>query len=195
MNTKITIGITGGIGSGKSMVCRIISTLGYPIFYADQEAKALYFQENVRRAVEQLLGSEVYTEEGLNKPFLTQQIYTNPKLKKELEAIIHPAVRSQFQQWVEQQETKLVFAEAAILFETGSYQNYHHTILVTAPKELRISRVRKRDQLSREEVLKRMNNQWSDEKKANMADFIIDNDQEQLLVPQVIELLKKLDPS
>ena len=137
-------------------------------------------------------GTDSYTDKGLNRTFLAQQIYSNPQLKSKLESIIHPAVRTHFEEWVEQQSKSLVFAEAAILFETGSYKNYNYTILVTSPLELRISRIMNRDTLSREEVQKRIDNQWSDERKKELADFTIQNNEQNLLIPQVNNIIEKI---
>ena len=193
MNSKITIGITGGIGSGKSMICRLIDTMGYPVFYSDTEAKRLLIEDSqLRDKVIQIFGEKAYDNTTLNRSFIAQQIFTNPAKKELLEGAVHPSVRKAFKQWSQTQATEFVFNEAAILFETGSYKNFHHTLLVCSPIELRIERIKKRDGISEEEIRHRINNQWSDEQKMKLADFVIQNNEKQLLIPQVIETLEKL---
>jgi dephospho-CoA kinase len=193
MDSKITIGVTGGIGSGKSMVCRIIRTLGYPVFYSDTEAKKLYLSnQGVRDMVSNLFGNQAYNSGGLNRKFLAERIYEEPELKSQLEGIIHPAVRDEFARWSQEQTEQLVFNEAAILFETGGYKDYNYTILVISPEKLRMSRIMKRDRLEEEEVRKRFDSQWSDEKKKELATFLIQNDEKSLLIPQVLDVIEKI---
>ncbi len=187
------IGVTGGIGSGKSVICRIVCTLGYPVFYSDNEAKRILIENgNIRQKVISVFGEEVYSDSGLNRPFLSQKIFSEPSLKEKLENIIHPAVRDEFERWGQLQESPLLFNEAAILFETGGYKSYNYTILVTSPLELRLDRIMKRDGLDRPKVQKRFENQWSDEKKETLASFVISNDEESMLIPQVLEAINKI---
>lgn len=194
MNSKITIGVTGGIGSGKSIICRIISTMGYPVFYADNEAKSILVEnEEVRTEIFRLFGEKAYQGKLLNREFIASKIFDNKDLRTRMNAIVHPRVGEAFKKWMSEQESDIVFDEAAILFETGSYKNFNHTILVTAPEELRITRVMSRDKVSRDKVLSRMATQWPEEKKISMADFIIKNDDKSLVIPQVLKTLDAIN--
>lgn len=189
------IGITGGIGAGKSIVCRVISTMGYPVFYSDKAAKdILETDAGVMASVTKLFGAEAYSNGTLNRPFIANQVFGNETLLEALNAIVHPAVRLAFERWAEKQPTPLVFNEAAILFETGAYKNFDAVVLVTAPEALRIERVMARDKVNEEAVKARMAKQWTDDQKMPLATFTILNDDQTMLIPQVIELLKKLNP-
>lgn len=170
------IGLTGGIGSGKTTVANIFSELGVPVYIADIEAKKLTNSSKViRRELTKLLGEEAYIKEGLNRKYVADKIFNDKALLEAVNAIIHPAVAAHFKIWVAKQTGTYVIKEAAILFENGSYQDFDKIILVTAPKELRIARVMARDNTTSAEIEKRMDNQWSDERKINLADFVIEN--------------------
>jgi dephospho-CoA kinase len=190
----LKVGITGGIGSGKSLVCRLFSHLGVPVYQADERAKQITATNQlVRSRVAQLLGSEALNEFGLNTKFVAQKVFNDKVLLNDLNAIIHPAVAADFSSWCdEHQNHPFLLKEAAILFETGSYKNMDKTILVTAPVDLRIQRVAKRDGANKEEVLQRIQNQWTDEQKIPLADFVIVNDGKSLLLPQVVGVYNKL---
>lgn len=188
------IGITGGIGSGKTMVCSILENMGYPVYYSDIEAKKIVDSDpEIKRKLIDLLGSKVYSSTGLNRKFLADKIFKNEDLREKVNAIIHPQVRSYFNIWADHQTTSLVFNEAAILFETGAYKNFDRMILITAPEEVRMQRVMKRDQVSKDEVVQRMNNQWKDEQKVLLADFIIVNDGTKPLLDQVVSIIQALE--
>jgi len=190
----VKVGITGGIGSGKSYVAAIIEKMGYPVYYSDVESKQLVdVDPEIRKALIGLLGSEVYTPVGLNRPFLAEQIFRSDDLREQVNAIIHPHVRARFEQWAHEAGSALVFNEAAILFETGSYRQFDRMILVTAPEELKLSRVMRRDGVSLEEVQQRMSKQWSDDQKVKLADYVIINDGRPLLeqVERVVADLEK----
>lgn len=187
--TKI-IGITGGIGSGKSIVGRILTTMGYPVYYSDQEAKLVMNNDpELRKELIAVFGEEAYLNNELNRPFLAEKIFTSPELKEEINRIVHPRVRKRFTDFVAEAESPFVFNEAAILFETGGYKDFDATMLVVADKETRIRRVMERDNISKEQVEARMNNQWSDEQKLKLTNLVIRNNETDLLVPQVLELL------
>ncbi|MBD3637079.1 MAG: dephospho-CoA kinase [Crocinitomicaceae bacterium] len=193
MKNYISVGITGGIGSGKSYVCQIIETMGYPVFYADAEAKKIINEDpSAIRAVTSVFGTEAYNKDGLNSTYIAQKVFKDNSLREELNAIIHPRVRQRFNDWALKSGSKIVFTEAAILFETGSYKNYDFICLITAPYDLKISRVKKRSGLSEEEIKSRMDSQWSDEKKIPLADFIIINDESEPLLPQVVNMIKQV---
>lgn len=187
------IGITGGIGSGKSIVCSIFEKMGYPVYYSDFEAKRILTQDKaVRNQVVSFFGNEAYVGDELNRKWIADQIFNDESKKIKLNSIIHPVVRTNFENWADLQNSKIVLNEAAILFETGSYRNFDKTILVTAPEEIKIGRVVKRDKCSVEEVKQRMKNQWSDEKKIPLANFIIENDDCQSLLKQIDQILSQL---
>ena len=173
----LRIGITGGIGAGKSLIARVLEHMGYPVFYSDREAKALYDTHQVLKSeLIALIGNELYDATGFKKDILIQAIFENPSLKEKIESLVHPKVRAAFEEWAAQQSAELVFNEAAILFETGAYLHLNANILVTAPIKLRLQRVATRDGLSIREIEKRIQVQWSDEQKLKLANFIIVND-------------------
>lgn len=186
------IGVTGGIGSGKSFVCQIIERIGYPVYYSDNESKLIVdSNKEIKEQLISLLGDAVYENNQLNRPFLAQQLFSSDEIRTQVNAIIHPVVRAQFDLWASQQQAKCVFNEAAILFETGSYKQFDKTILVTAPIELRIQRTMQRSNFTRAEVERRMEAQWEDERKIALADYVIVNDGQPLLV-QVEKMLNNL---
>lgn len=186
------IGLTGGIGSGKSTIAKVLEHMGYPVFYADDEAKLLYNTNlNLKSALKALLGVAIYQNEVFQKQILATQLFEDPTLKQKIAALVHPLVRERYNEWAGQQTTDYIFHEAAILFETGSYKQFAATILVVAPLEIRIQRVQKRDGLGREAILKRIDNQWADTIKKSLTPYIIDNDG-QPLVQQIEEILVKI---
>ncbi len=170
------IGLTGGIGSGKTTVAQLFSELGVPIYIADTEAKKLMDSSKViRRKLVALLGEDAYSGTKLNRKFVADKIFNDKFLLDAVNAVIHPKVAAHFKKWVSKQKATYVIKEAAILFENGSYKDCDMVILVTAPKQMRINRVMARDNISKAEIEQRMNNQWSDEKKLKLADIIIEN--------------------
>ena len=188
----LQIGLSGGIGSGKSTIAMVLEKMGYPVFYSDQVAKRLYDEHPMlQKQLVDLLGPEVYRDGQLNKQFLSEQLFSNAELKAQVSALVHPIVRSTFENWAQQQTSDLVFNEAAILFETGAYLQFAATILVMAPLETRIERVQKRDSISREEVLKRIANQWTDSQKMALTPYHIVNDGRPLLI-QLEQLIAEL---
>lgn len=197
MNSEIKpirIGITGGIGSGKSTVCKIIEKLGYPVFYSDLEAKSIMnYNSDVIEKVKLLFGESAYDEHGaLNRAHLAQVAFKNPSVLASLNDIIHPAVRIAFENFsLKNSEKKLIFNEAAILFETGAYKRFDFNILVCAEMLRRIKRVCERDNISENQVLERMKNQWSDDQKIPLADFVIYNNDE-ALQPQVESIIREI---
>jgi len=175
MTPKI-IGLTGGIGSGKTTVANFFKTLGVPIYIADTEAKAIMNRSKIiKRKLIKLFGEQAYIDDKLNKPFVASQIFSNQDLLQQMNAIVHPKVAKHFANWVKKQSTAYVISEAAILFENGSYKKYDYIITVVAPKEVRLKRVLKRDNSSKEKVEAIMNNQWSDNQKIELSDFVINN--------------------
>lgn len=191
----VTIGITGGIGSGKTTVCKVFRLLGAPVFEADDAAKKLYDTDaEIRSELIQLFGESIYNTEGyLYRKKLASLIFNDDNLLEKVNRLVHPAVRREYQKWLEEHKKKpYVIHEAAILFESGFYKMMDFTILVTADKEQRIARVVKRDGVSRQMVLRRMEKQWSEEKKAKLADRVLLNDNKNLILPEIISIDKNL---
>ncbi|WP_277014011.1 dephospho-CoA kinase [Flavobacterium lindanitolerans] len=173
--TKI-IGLTGGIGSGKSSIAKHIESLGIPVYIADTEAKKILDTADVITKVIALFGDDILQNGKIDRKKIAALVFQNPEKLKKYNAIIHPEVYLHFQNWVKQHNNyPLVVKEAAILFESGSYKDCDKIILVTAPKENRIQRVMKRDAVTREAVEQRMSHQWDDETKKSMSDFVIEN--------------------
>ncbi len=187
------LAITGGIGSGKSTVCKVFEQFGFPVFYSDVEAKNILTYNNlVKFQIIDLLGEEAYQNNELNRSFISTKIFNDLSLKEKINSIVHPAVRLAFENWVTTQKSKIVFNEAAILFETGAYKNFDSTILVTSPESLKIKRIIARDNCTEQEVRLRIKNQWADEDKIKLADFVLNNDESEPLLEQISDLISKL---
>ena len=170
------VGLTGGIGSGKSTVAKMFAELGIPVYDSDMEAKELMVASNeVKTAITQLLGEEAYDNYGLNRPYIANKVFKDPELLEKLNAIVHPAVRKHFLDWVERQESPYVIQETALIFENDAQDKYDYTILVTAPVETRIQRVIERDNVEGQAVVDRMKNQLDDEQKVDLANFSLKN--------------------
>lgn len=186
----LKVGITGGIGTGKSFVSKIFKTMGIPFYDADLEAKLIMVKDNnIRSALVKAFGPETYFEDGsLNRVYLSKQVFDNSQRLEMLNNIVHPAVIRAGVDWSNAQNGPYSLKEAALLYESGSYKKLDYTILVTAPEELRIARVMKRDKVSREEVLNRIQKQMPEEEKLKFADFVIHNDEQQPLLPQIINI-------
>lgn len=183
------VGLTGGIGSGKSTVADFFSLLEIPVYKADSAAKTLMDNDvELISGIQALLGPESYSKYQLNRPYIASKIFSNPALLAQMNALVHPAVKKNFMAWVRAQKSPYVIREAAILFESGTYQDCDFIITVFAPENMRLSRVVKRDSTEIEEVKKRMANQWPDEKKIERSQAVIYNDDLQLLIPQILEL-------
>lgn len=192
----VKLGITGGIGAGKSMVCRVLEVLGVPVYYADDRAKWLMnHQPKLKQSIALLFGTKSYREGVLDNRFIAERIFTNQDLIKQMNTLVHPAVKQDFKEWCVTQSKKIVAKETALLFETGSYKELDQSWLVTCPIDKRIKRVKKRDpSRSDQEILGIIEKQWNDEEKLPLADIILANDDEQLLIPQVLTALSKVDP-
>ena len=170
------VGLTGGIGSGKSKAAAYFSELGIPCYIADDRAKELMTSSiTIQQAIINEFGAESYINGNLNRPFLASIVFKDTVLLATLNAIVHPAVASDFRSWLLEQNSIYVIKEAAILFENGGAKLCDQVILVTAPKEIRVQRVIDRDKCTKEDVLERMSKQWSDAKKKPLADYIIEN--------------------
>ncbi|MGV0966553.1 dephospho-CoA kinase [Empedobacter falsenii] len=175
-NQPFVAGITGGIGSGKSTAAKFFEELGIPVYNSDTRAKTIQNENSeVKVKIIAAFGEEAYNENGLNKPFISKQVFQNNEKLKLLNSIVHPAVFQDFEDWKKAQKSDIVMKEAAILIESGSYKDCDVVISVVVDIETRIARTIKRDALSREEILARINNQISDEERIAKSDFIIDN--------------------
>jgi dephospho-CoA kinase len=194
VQNPLQIGITGGIGSGKSLVCRIFSTLGVPVYDADHRAKSIMTTDGILMSqITKEFGDLSYDEKGvLNRAFLGDAVFGNKTKLETLNALVHPRVAIDYQDWLDQhKDSCYVLKEAALLYETGSYKKLDKIIVVTAPEEVRIERVLKRDtHRSKEQLLEIIKKQWSDAEKIKLADYVLTNDEQKLLLPQVIELHK-----
>lgn len=190
---SLKIGITGGIGAGKSYICNIFKTLGVPIYDADRWAKELMANdERIRSRLILEFGEETYRQDGsLNNGYLSAQVFNDFEKLQRLNAIVHPIVISHGEEWGNRQKAPYSLKEAALLFESGSYKKLDFTILVTAPEQTRIERVMKRDAVSEENVKARIKKQMPEAEKIKLADFIINNDGVEALVPQVMRLHEK----
>lgn len=190
--TKI-IGLTGGIGSGKTMVANYIKSLGIPVYIADNEAKKIMKTEEVIDKIRFAFGKDIIENDTVNKEKLSKIVFDNPENLQRLNTIIHPLVKKHFEYWLKNYNNfPFVVKEAAILFESGSYKYCNSIITITSPLETRIQRVIVRDKTSRESILKRIQNQWSDEEKVAKSDYIIHNLSVEDTKKQIDEILKIL---
>jgi dephospho-CoA kinase len=185
----IKIGLTGGIGTGKTFVAGVFSALGIPVFFADQEAKKAYLDIDVLERIKVLFGEIVFDNNGINFIKISNLIFSNKIALEKLNEIIHPFVLNKFEKWLQENNTALyIIMESAILFETGFDSIFDKNIAVTAPKEVCIERVMKRDGIERDMVLKRMSNQFSNETIVTRSDFTIQNTDDGLLLLQVLKI-------
>ncbi len=186
----INIGITGNIGSGKSTVCSLFKTLQVPVFYADIEARMLYFDDEIKKQIKKTFGMKLFNAENeVDLQVLAALIFSNKMALKQLNNIIHPAVIARYQKWLKQNaNVPYTLHEAAVLFENNLQNYFDKTICVLAPRKVRLVRVMQRDGVSAEAVEKRMQHQWSDKKKKALADFVINNDGNHFLIPQIMKI-------
>jgi len=189
----LKVGITGGIGSGKSLVSKILQSMNFPVFYSDLEAKKI-IQENkeVKEKLIALFGAKIFLNNQLNRTYFAGIIFSDNEALKKVNAIVHPLVRWEFEEFAKNQTSDFVFNEAAILFESGGHKQMDKVVLVSAPEEMRIERVMKRDEVTKDQVIERMSNQWSDEQKRQLADFEIINDETHALIHQIEKMLNSL---
>lgn len=188
----IKIGLTGGIGSGKTLIGNLFSYFGIPVFNADLEAKNILNTNSVvRTKLIAIFGQSIYLpNHAIDRKKLASIIFNNEYLLKQVNEIVHPEVHHAFDKWSELQQSAFVLYEAAILFESGHYKRMDKTILIVADETNRIKRVMKRDSATLEQVQQRMANQWEDEQKIGLSDFVIYNNDQELIIPQVLEILK-----
>lgn len=190
MSLSIQIGITGGIGSGKSTVTKIFATLGISVYDADSQAKKVVQHNDLKEAIQKEFGEESYDASGiLDRKFLAKQVFGFPERLEKLNSLVHPRVEDDYKQWLDQHRFKVyVLKEAALLFETDSARQMDKIIVVTAPVDLRIKRVKSRDHRTEKEIKDIMDRQWPENRSLSKADYIITNDEDHAVTPQVLKL-------
>ncbi len=190
----LKIGITGSIGSGKTTVCKVFEILCINIYHADTEAKKILNKEYVKKKIKYLFVDSIFDKNGnINNKILASIVFNDPHLLEKLNSIIHPLVKYDFDSWLKKhKKEKYILHEAAIIFESGFYKDFNAIITVSAPKDLRIKRVKQRDNITEQEILNRMKFQLSDKEKIKKANFVIYNDEQQLLIPQVLKIHNEL---
>ena len=190
----IKVGLTGTIGSGKSIVALIFEKLGVPVYYADRQARKFLSEKGVKTELQKMFGPDIFDKNGeVQRALLAEKVFNNQENLEALNNLIHPLVKNDFDTWLEEHSTSAyVIQEAAILFESGFNRYFDKVIVVDAPMELCISRVIQRDGVTSRMVEDRMNQQWTREEKNSLADFIIVNDGKCMLMPQVLALHSKL---
>jgi dephospho-CoA kinase len=193
MSRRLKLGVTGGIGSGKTTVCRIFNVLGIPVFSADMEAKVIMdSDEPVMKKINALTGRDMYSAGSLDRIKMAMLIFNDRELLEKINKIIHPEVMKRFQEWEKLQDTAYVILEAAILFESGASKILDRVITVTAPVEERINRVVQRNKLTREQVIERVNNQSDDLYKTSLSDYVISNSENDMIIPAVLRIHKEM---
>ena len=192
MSNPIIIGLTGGIGSGKSIVSKVLSSIGIPVYDSDTAAKSLYHEDSVlQKELKTRFGPDIFVNGQLNTRELARLVFGNEQSLKDLNAMVHPRVKQHFEQWLfTHRSHSLLVKEAAILIESGAHKSCDYIWMVRAPENLRIQRVIERDRVTEEEVKARLARQWSDEKREPFVDRIIDNDEHELLLPQIWEAIQ-----
>ena len=191
--SMIRIGLTGGIGSGKTTVAKIFELLGTPVYYADDAAKRIMNEDvELKTAIQKQFGKEAYDNGELNRTYLSAKVFTDPFQLEILNSLVHPATIRDAANWMTRQKTPYIIKEAALIFESGSAELLDYVIGVYAPSPLRIKRTIERNHLSYDEVKQRMDKQLDENMKMKLCDFVVYNDEQHLLIPQVIELHQKL---
>ena len=188
----LKIGLTGGMGSGKTIVSRIFSVLGVPVFYADDAAKTVMNEDaELKQKIMSLFGADAYMEDQLNRKYISSIVFNDPFKLEQLNALVHPVTIAAADKWMQQQTAPYVIKEAALMFEAGAAAHLDYVIGVFAPQSMRIQRAMQRDGITREEALARINNQVDDNIKMKLCDFVIVNDEQQSVLSQVLNLHEK----
>ena len=189
----LKLGVTGGIGSGKTSVCRVFSVLGIPVFSADLYAKEIMDDDQaIKTKLNNLTGKDLYESGSLDRAGLASLIFSNPGLLREVNSIVHPVVFNTFRTWAKQHTAPYVIMEAAILFESGAYSFVDRVLTVVAPLEERIERVMMRNKLTHEQVYQRIRNQMEDEQRIKLSHYVIRNSENDMIIPAVLEIHKDL---
>lgn len=193
-NNKIfKLGVTGGIGSGKTTVCRVFGVLGIPVFSADTEAREVMdIDTGIMLRINTIAGKNLYSTGTLDRTELARLIFNNNSLLEKVNALVHPVVFSRFREWVRKQDAPYVIMEAAILFESGAHKIVDRILTVVAPVEERIERVIGRNSLSRDQVIERMRNQISDEERISLSDYVINNSENDMIIPEILKIHEEL---
>lgn len=190
---RLKIGLTGGIGSGKSTVAKVIECFGFPVFYSDVESKRILFSDkNLHDVIGKEIGAECFVDGKLSKEKLAGIVFSDKSKLEILNQLLHPRVRDAFDEWCQNQNSTLCFNEAAIIFETGANSRFDATVLVTADLSERLERVSQRDSITKSEVENRMNKQWPDFKKIMLANYVIENNRNSEITPQIHQIIKSL---
>jgi dephospho-CoA kinase len=185
----LRIGLTGGIGSGKTTVARIFQALEIPVYNADDASKRLMAEdENLKKKIENFFGKESYSDNKLNRKYLAEQVFNDPEKLSLLNSLVHPATINDAEKWMKAQNAPYLIKEAALIFESGAQKYLDYVIGVKAPLTLRVQRTMQRDKVSADEVKSRINKQMDEEMKLRLCDYVIVNDEQQLLIPQVLAL-------
>lgn len=187
------LGVTGGIGSGKSTICKIFEVMGIAVFYSDDEAR--YIMDSsayIKTELNSLLGFDIYKDGELDRPALACLIFNDKNLLAKVNKLVHPVVFESFKNWSEQQPSKYVILESAILFESGSDRIVNFTLAVSAPLEERIQRVMSRNNISRDQVMERIGNQIGEDDLVSRSDFVVNNDESALVLPAILEIHKHI---
>lgn len=183
------LGVTGGIGSGKTTVCRVFTVLGIPVFMADDAARDLMNNDlSLREKINSVAGKDLYRKGYLDRKELAQMIFTNHSLLEQVNSLVHPMVFDSFNAWVRESDSPYLIMEAAILFESQAYKLVDRVVSITAPVEERIARVMGRSELTRGEVLERVNSQMSDEERNERSYYIINNSDSELIIPEILRI-------
>jgi len=189
----LRVGLTGGIGSGKSTVAQVFEVLGIPVYYADISAKKLMNEDaELRSGIATIFGKQAYVNKILDRKYISSIVFSDPAKLQQLNSLVHPATKKDGEAWMHQQSSPYAIHEAALIFEAKVSDRLDQVIGVSSPLELRIKRAMERDKVNRDEVLKRMDQQLDEELKMSKCDFVLINDEQQLLIPQVLELHEKL---
>jgi dephospho-CoA kinase len=187
------LGITGGIGSGKTSVCRVFNILGIPVFSADPEAQRIMNSNiSVINGINEIAGKDLYADGTLNRMELASLIFNDPDILKKVNSLVHPLVFKDFIRWTEEQKSPYVIMEAAILFESGASDIVDRVATVYAPVEERITRVTRRNKLTREQVMERIRNQMDDETRMKMSDYVINNSENEMIIPVILKIHEDL---
>jgi dephospho-CoA kinase len=189
----LRVGLTGGIGSGKSVVAKVFETLGVPVYYADEAAKRVMSENaSLRKDLVKYFGEEAYVNNDLNRKFISAQVFNNPEKLKVLNSLVHPVTLADADEWISLQTAPYVIKEAALIFESDAWKHLDKFIGVSAPFELRMQRAMQRDRVSAQQVQDRMDRQMNEDEKMKRCDYVIVNDETQLVIPQVLALHKIL---
>jgi len=190
---RMKLGVTGGIGSGKTSVCRVFNILGIPVFSADPEAqKIMNRDEKIVKEINKIAGRNLYKDGFLNRMELASLIFNNANLLAEVNALVHPVVFSNFERWADEQTSPYSIMEAAILFESGASRLVDRVVTVVAPMEERLARVMRGKKLSREQIMDRIKNQMDDESRIKLSDYVVHNSENDMIIPAILKIHEDL---